>query len=113
LTESLAIAKLPIRRDSPMVKTHLIQRIFEQNPHLHLRDVEKVVDTLLDCIIMAMGGGNRVELRGFGTFSPRPREASIGRNPRTGEKVAVSKKVVPHFKMGKEMKARLNSNSAE
>ena len=92
-----------------MIKSELIQKIAEENPHLYQRDVERIVGTIFDKIIDAMAEGHRVELRGFGAFSTREREARRGRNPRTGESVDVPQKRVPYFKAGKEMRARLNS----
>lgn len=94
-----------------MTKSELIQRIAEQNPHLYLRDVERIVATIFDEISSALASGNRVELRGFGAFSVRHREARTGRNPRTGEAVNVDAKEVPFFKCGKELRERLNGDS--
>ena len=91
-----------------MIKSELVQRISSQNPHLYQRDVENIVNAILGEIIAAMARGDRVELRGFGAFSTRGREARQGRNPRTGEPVDVSAKAVPYFKPGKEMRERLN-----
>jgi integration host factor subunit beta len=91
-----------------MIKSELVQRIAAQNPHLYQRDVENIVGAILDEITEAMAAGNRVELRGFGAFSVKPRPARTGRNPRTGEHVDVDGKVVPFFKTGKEMRERLN-----
>jgi integration host factor subunit beta len=91
-----------------MLKSQLIQRIHSQNPHLYERDVEKTIDTILDEIIKALRRGDRVELRGFGSFSPKLREAHQGRNPLTGVVVSVAQKAMPSFKAGKEMHARLN-----
>ncbi len=91
-----------------MIKSELVQRIAEQNPHLYQRDVENIVNSILDEITNAMMNGDRVELRGFGAFSVKNRPARIGRNPRTGQKVEVSEKHVPFFKTGKEMRERLN-----
>ena len=91
-----------------MIKSELVERITAQNPHLYQRDIEKVVSAILDEMVEALRRGDRVELRGFGTFSVRLREARQGRNPRTGAAVAVGKKAVPFFKTGKEMRARLN-----
>ena len=71
-------------------------------------EIERVVATVLDAIGDALSGERRVELRGFGAFSTRGREARTGRNPRTGEAVAVAPKRVPHFKPGKEMREKLN-----
>lgn len=91
-----------------MIKSELVQRIAERNPHLYQRDVEKIVNAILNEIVAAMGRGDRVELRGFGAFSVKYRPARTGRNPRTGAHVAVEKKCVPFFKTGKEMRERLN-----
>ena len=91
-----------------MIKSELVQRISVQNPHLYQRDVEKIVNAILGEIIAAMARGDRVELRGFGAFSVRARPARAGRNPRTGESVAVRAKAVPFFKSGKELRERLN-----
>jgi len=94
-----------------MIKSELVSRIAAQNPHLYQRDVENIVNTILDKITEALANGDRVELRGFGAFSVKARDARIGRNPRTGEKVAVDSKSVPFFKTGKEMRERLNPDS--
>ena len=91
-----------------MIKSELIKRISSQNPHLFERDIEKVVSEILDETVEALRRGDRVELRGFGAFSAKLRGARQGRNPRTGAVVAVAKKAVPFFKMGKEMRVRLN-----
>ena len=95
-----------------MIKSELIKRIAAQNPHLYERDVEKIVNALLDEIVQALRRGDRVELRGFGVFSAKLRGARTGRNPRTGAAVAVGKKAMPYFKTGKEMRARLNREAA-
>ena len=91
-----------------MIKSELIQKIADRNPHLYLRDVEKIVNAILDEITAALTRGDRVELRGFGAFSVKHRNARQGRNPRTGAKVSVDEKAVPFFKTGKEMRERLN-----
>ncbi|MCT4655732.1 MAG: integration host factor subunit beta [Cohaesibacter sp.] len=91
-----------------MIKSELVQHIAEQNPHLYQRDVEHIVNAILDEISDALARGDRVELRGFGAFSVKNRPARIGRNPRTGERVPVAEKFVPFFKTGKEMRERLN-----
>ena len=95
-----------------MTKSELIQRLAEQNPHLFLRDVEKIVDTIFGEIKNALARGDRVELRGFGAFSVKHRKARIGRNPRTGESVHVEAKALPFFKTGKALRDRLNSDDA-
>lgn len=94
-----------------MIKSELIQRLAAANPHLFQRDIELIVNTVLDEIVEALSHGDRVELRGFGTFSVKNRPARIGRNPRTGARVAVSEKSVPFFKMGKEMREKLNAGN--
>ena len=91
-----------------MIKSELVKRISSQNPHLYERDIEKIVNTILDEMIEALRRGDRVELRGFGAFSAKLRGARQGRNPRTGVVVSVAKKAIPYFKTGKEMRARLN-----
>ena len=91
-----------------MLKSELIRRIASQSPHLYDRDIEKVVNAIFDEMVEALRRGDRVELRGFGAFSARLREARQGRNPRTGVVVSVGKKAMPYFKTGKEMRARLN-----
>ncbi|MCV6546966.1 MAG: integration host factor subunit beta [Cohaesibacter sp.] len=91
-----------------MIKSELVQHIAEQNPHLYQRDVEHIVNAILNEISDALARGDRVELRGFGAFSVKNRPARIGRNPRTGEQVSVAEKFVPFFKTGKEMRERLN-----
>ena len=84
-----------------MIRSELIQKIAEENPHLDQRDAEKIVNTIFEEIIGAMASGQRVELRGFGAFSVKKRDARVGRNPRTGESVDVEEKHVPFFKSGK------------
>ena len=91
-----------------MIKSELVQRIATQNPHLYQRDIENIINAILDEIVGALGRGDRVELRGFGAFSVKNRPARTGRNPRTGAHVAVEEKHVPFFKTGKEMRERLN-----
>ena len=91
-----------------MTKSELILRIGELNPHLYHRDVERIVTTIFEEITDALAKRERVELRGFGAFSVKFRDARRGRNPRTGETVAVEQKVVPFFKTGKELRDRLN-----
>jgi integration host factor subunit beta len=93
-----------------MIKSELIQRISQNNPHLYHRDVERIINTVFDKIVEALGEGDRVELRGFGAFSVKDRQARDGRNPRTGESVHVEAKRVPFFKTGKELRERLNSD---
>ncbi len=91
-----------------MIKSELVSRLAERNPHLYQRDVEHIVNAVLDEITAALTRGDRVELRGFGAFSVKNRPARTGRNPRTGQRVSVTEKYVPFFKTGKEMRERLN-----
>lgn len=91
-----------------MIKSELIQKIANENPHFYQRDVERIVGTIFDEIIDALAQGKRVELRGFGAFSVKKRDARVGRNPRSGEQVAVDEKHVPFFKVGKLLRERLN-----
>jgi integration host factor subunit beta len=96
-----------------MIKSELVLKIAEANPHLYQRDVENIVNAILDEISGAMARGDRVELRGFGAFSVKARPARLGRNPRTGAHVKVDEKVVPFFKTGKDMRVRLNRPRAK
>jgi integration host factor subunit beta len=96
-----------------VIKSELILRITERNPHLYQRDIENVVAAILDTISDALARGDRVELRGFGAFSVKHRPARVGRNPRTGEQVNVDAKAVPFFKTGKEMRQRLNPDGGD
>ena len=91
-----------------MTKSELIARIGQLNPHLYHRDVERIVSTIFNEISAALARGDRVELRGFGAFSIKHRDARTGRNPRTGDTVEVSRKVIPFFKTGKQLRDRLN-----
>jgi integration host factor subunit beta len=91
-----------------MIRSELITKLSEENPHLYQRDVERIVNAIFEEIIDAMAAGHRVELRGFGAFSVKKRDARIGRNPRTGESVSVEEKHVPFFKAGKLLRDRLN-----
>lgn len=91
-----------------MIRSELVEILAEQNPDLSTRDVEMIVGTFFEEIVKRLADNGRVELRGFGAFSTRARDARTGRNPRTGEIVKVTAKRVPYFKPGKEMRARLN-----
>ena len=91
-----------------MIKSELVRRIAAQNPHRYQRDIRKIVNIILDRIVDGMAGEDRVELRGFGTFSVRFREARVGRDPRTGEPLKINRKAFPYFKAGREMGRRLN-----
>ena len=94
-----------------MIRSELIEKIAAENPHLYQRDVEKIVNTIFEEITEALARGDRVELRGFGAFSVKKRDARTGRNPRTGEAVAVDEKAVPFFKTGKLFRDRLNGKA--
>ena len=91
-----------------MIKSELVQKLADMNPHLMQKDVELLVATIFNEITTALASGQRVELRGFGAFSTKARRARTGRNPRTGESVSVDAKRVPYFKCGKELRERLN-----
>ena len=91
-----------------MIRSELVHRVAEDNPDLALKDIERLVSAVFDAISDQLVAGGRIELRGFGAFSTRPRDARTGRNPRTGESVDVAAKRVPYFKPGKEMRERLN-----
>ena len=95
-----------------MVKSELIMRLAEMNPHLYQRDIERIVSTIFEEITAALARGDRVELRGFGAFSVKRRAARVARNPRTGASVRVEEKHVPFFKTGKELREKLNEKVA-
>jgi integration host factor subunit beta len=95
-----------------MTRSELIQHLAERHPFLMQRDAEAIVSTIFDSIAEALAAGNRVELRGFGMFSVKQRDARTGRNPRTGEAVEVAEKRVPYFKTGKLLRERLNQDGA-
>ena len=91
-----------------MTRSELIEKIALKNPHLLVKDVEKIVDVVLNKIISSLSKGDRVEFRGFGAFSVRKRAPRVAKNPRTGEKVSVSERNIPHFKTGKQLHELLN-----
>ena len=91
-----------------MTKSELVQRLAEANPHLYQRDIEGMVTAIFDKIAVALTQGDRIELRGFGAFSVKRRDARLGRNPRTGDSVQVAEKHIPFFKTGKQLRDRLN-----
>jgi integration host factor subunit beta len=93
-----------------MTRSELIAWLVEEVPHLTVADVERIVSTLFDEMTVALARGARVELRGFGVFTVKRRRARTGRNPRTGEKVDVTEKTVPLFKVGKELHERINKS---
>jgi integration host factor subunit beta len=91
-----------------MIRSELVQMLADDNPGLAIKEIDRIVSIFFDEISQRLAEGGRVELRGFGAFSTRARDARTGRNPRTGETVAVDAKRVPYFKPGKEMRQRLN-----
>jgi integration host factor subunit beta len=91
-----------------VTKSELIAELATANPHLRGTDVERIVGTIFDEITVALARGERVELRGFGAFTVKHRNARTGRNPRTGAAVPVDEKAVPFFKAGKELRERVN-----
>jgi integration host factor subunit beta len=99
-------------RGAAMIKSELVQRLAEASPHLYQRDVEATVTAIFDEIAAALIRGDRVELRGFGAFSVRRRQARVGRNPRTGDSVEVAEKHVPFFRTGKQLRDRLKQQQA-
>ena len=105
------LLQLKCQGDNPMIRSELIQKIADENPHLFQRDVERIVNTIFEEITDALANGDRVELRGFGAFSVKTRDARVGRNPRTGEAVNVDQKKVPFFKTGKLLRDRLNGKA--
>ncbi len=95
-----------------MIRSELLLALAKDNPELRAEEVEQVVDIFFDEVAARPAEGGRVELRGFGAFSTRQREARTGRNPRSGESVSVPSKRVPYFKPGKEIRERLNKQGA-
>ncbi|MBT3308514.1 MAG: integration host factor subunit beta [Gammaproteobacteria bacterium] len=91
-----------------MTKSELIESLYKKLPHLAYTDVEMAVKTIIESMTDALGSGQRIEIRGFGSFSLHHRPARMGRNPKTGESVALQEKYVPHFKPGKELRERVN-----
>jgi integration host factor subunit beta len=94
-----------------MTRAELIVGMAKDNPHLTIADAERIVAAFFDEMTSALARGERVELRGFGAFTVKHRNARTGRNPRTGEKVEVAEKSVPLFRAGKDLRARLNNAS--
>ncbi len=91
-----------------MTKSELIESLYKKLPHLAYTDVEMAVKTIIEKMTEALGSGERIEIRGFGSFSLHHRPARMGRNPKTGDPVALEEKFVPHFKPGKELRERVN-----
>ena len=96
-----------------MTKSELVQRLAEANHYLYRRDAELIVTAIFDEIAAALARGDRVELRGFGAFSVKRRDAWVGRNPRTGDSVSVAEKLIPFFKTGKQLRDRLNQSAGQ
>ncbi len=94
-----------------MIRSEIVQHLATLNPNLTTNEVDKIVSTVFDAITDRLAQGGRVELRGFGAFTTRSRDGRTGRNPRTGVEVTVPAKRVPHFKPGKEIRQRLNSDA--
>ncbi len=92
-----------------MTKSELIERIASRQPQLSQKDVELAVKTILEHMSQTLASGERIEIRGFGSFSLHYREPRQGRNPKTGDAVELTGKYVPHFKPGKEMRERVNA----
>ncbi len=92
-----------------MTKRDLVEKLAERLKNLSQKDAELVVNTIFDSMTDALASGDRIEIRGFGSFQIRERRAREGRNPRTGDKVNVSSKKVPFFKVGKELKERVDN----
>jgi integration host factor subunit beta len=92
-----------------VTKSELIEALAKQQPHLALRDVELAVKCIIEQMNHALANGERIEIRGFGSFSLHHREPRMGRNPKTGESVALPSKHVPHFKPGKELRDRVDA----
>lgn len=93
-----------------MTRSELIEKVSSKNPHLSTKEVEKIVAIIFDSITNALAKGERVEFRGFGAFSVRTRSPRIAKNPRTGEKVSVEERSIPHFKTGKLLHEMLNKD---
>lgn len=95
-----------------MTKSELIERLSARNPRLAARDADEAVKTMLDAMTGALASGSRIEIRGFGSFSLNFRPPRVGRNPKSGDRVEVPAKHVPHFKAGKELRERVDALAA-
>lgn len=93
-----------------MTKSELIERLIDQNEQLSIKDVELAVKTMLDHMTESLSEGDRIEIRGFGSFSLHFRAPRVGRNPKTGDSVSLGAKYVPHFKPGKELREQVNDS---
>lgn len=94
-------------------KSNLIERIYERQPHLTPKDVEAAVKTIVDTMAETLAAGERIEIRGFGSFALNYRSPRVGRNPRTGESVELSGRYVPHFKPGKQLRENVNQTRTD
>ena len=95
-----------------MTKSELIAKLAERNPRLVARDADEAVNTMLDAMTDALAGGQRIEIRGFGSFALNYRPPRVGRNPKSGDRVQVPAKYVPHFKAGKELRERVDGTES-
>ncbi len=95
-----------------MTKSELIARLAERNPRLVARDADEAVNTMLDAMTEALSTGQRIEIRGFGSFALNYRPPRVGRNPKSGDRVQVPAKHVPHFKAGKELRERVDGHES-
>ncbi|MBN3564534.1 MULTISPECIES: integration host factor subunit beta [Aliamphritea] len=93
-----------------MTKSELIEQLIDQNQQLSIKDVELAVKTMLDHMTESLSEGERIEIRGFGSFCLHYRAPRVGRNPKTGDSVALSAKYVPHFKPGKDLREQVNNS---
>lgn len=93
-----------------MNRSELIARLAEKQPQLNIKDTEQGVKLILDALSAALSNGDRVEIRGFGSFALSYKPPRTGRNPKTGDSVDVPAKYAPHFKMGKELRERVDNN---
>ncbi len=96
-----------------MNKSDLVENISERLKTLSRKEVDLIIDTVFDKMTEALSKGDRIEIRGFGSFEVRTRQARQGRNPKTGDKVFVTTRRVPFFKVGKELKEKINHNSGD
>src|SRR5512135_640594 len=96
-----------------MTKSELIAKLAERNPRLVARDADEAVNTMLDAMTEALAGGQRIEIRGFGSFALNYRPPRVGRNPKSGDRVQVPAKYVPHFKAGKELRERVDGTESQ
>lgn len=96
-----------------MTKSELIAKLAERNPRLVARDADEAVNTMLDAMTDALAGGQRIEIRGFGSFALNYRPPRVGRNPKSGDRVQVPAKHVPHFKAGKELRERVDGTESQ